>query len=95
MGRGGGGQVVSVHAFHSDDLSSNTAFSVKFVFERTKINKKRSGLPNIKKQNNLENTHQRVKCYCTADLLFDSFGFNQTSKPIFIILEQSIWIQTK
>ena len=53
MGRGGGGQVVSVHAFHSDDLSSNTAFSVKFVFERTKINKKRSGLPNIKKQNNL------------------------------------------
>ena len=41
----GGGQVVSVLAFSSDDLSSNPAdvisFSIKFVFEK---NKKRPGL---------------------------------------------------
>ena len=44
----GGGQVVSVLAFHSDDLSSNPAevynFSVKLYLKRTKINKKRLGL---------------------------------------------------
>ena len=41
MGRGGGGQVVSLLAFNSNNLSSNPAqaysFSCKFVFE---INKK-------------------------------------------------------
>ena len=35
------GQVVSVLAFYSDDMSSNSAdvhsFSVKFVFEKTKM----------------------------------------------------------
>jgi len=37
LGRGGGGQVVSVLAFYSDDPSSNTVEaykSVKFVFEK-------------------------------------------------------------
>ena len=38
MGRGSGGQVVSVLTFNSDDSSSNPAevysFSVKFVFEK-------------------------------------------------------------
>ena len=40
----GGGQVVSVLAFYSDDPSSNPAeiynFSVKLLLKRTKINKK-------------------------------------------------------
>ena len=44
MGRGGG-QVVSVLAFYSDNPSSNPAevynFSIKLLLERTKINKKR------------------------------------------------------
>ena len=38
MGRGSGGQVVSVPTFNSDDSCSNPAevysFSVKFVFEK-------------------------------------------------------------
>ena len=29
-----------------------------------------------------ENTHKRGKYHCTADLLFDWFGFNQTSKTV-------------
>ena len=41
----GGGQVISVLAFDSDDPSSKLAevnsFFVKFMFNRTKINKKR------------------------------------------------------
>ena len=41
MGRGGG-QVVSVLAFYSDDPSSNpTVLSLKLCLKRTKINKKR------------------------------------------------------
>ena len=44
MGRGGG-QVVSVFAFYSDDPSSNPAdvysFSVKFVFEKNENKQKR------------------------------------------------------
>ena len=63
MGRGnnvvsegrGGGQVVSVLAFYSDDPSSNPAevynFSVKLLLKRTKINKKRPGLAHFKKNN--------------------------------------------
>ena len=47
LGRGGG-QVVSVLAFYSDDPSSNPAevynFSVKLLLKRTKINKKEAGL---------------------------------------------------
>ena len=47
MGRGGV-QVVSVLTFYSDDPGSNPAevysFSVKLVFERTKIIKLRPGL---------------------------------------------------
>ena len=46
MGRGGG-QVVSVLAFYSDDPSSNPAevynFPVKLLLKRTKINKKEAG----------------------------------------------------
>ena len=42
-GCGGGGQVVSMIAFYSDDPSSNPAepcvFSVKFVCEKTKKHK--------------------------------------------------------
>ena len=30
-----------------------------------------------------ENTHQRGKYHCTADLLFDWFGFDQRSKTVF------------
>ena len=55
MGRGGG-QVVSVLAFYSDDPSSNPAevynFSVKLLLKSTKINKKRPGLAHLKKMNN-------------------------------------------
>ena len=44
----GGGLVVSVLAFYSDDPSSIPAevynFSVKLLLKRTKINKKRPGL---------------------------------------------------
>ena len=52
LGRGGD-QVVSVHAFYSDDPSSNPAdaysFSVKIVFEKDrKINKERPGWPIFK-----------------------------------------------
>ena len=47
LGRGGG-QVVSVLAFYSDDPSSNPAevynFSVKLLLKRTKINKKEAGV---------------------------------------------------
>ena len=47
MGRGGG-QVVSVFAFYSDDPSSNPAdvysFSVKFVFEKNENKQKEAGL---------------------------------------------------
>ena len=50
MGRGGG-QVVSVLAFYSDNPSSNPAevynFSVILLLKRTKINKKRPGLANF------------------------------------------------
>ena len=54
MGRGGG-LVVSVLAFYSDDPSSIPAevynFSVKLLLKRTKINKKRPGLAHLKKIN--------------------------------------------
>ena len=47
MGRGGG-QVVSVLAFYSDDPSLNPAdvynFSVKLLLKRMKINKKEAGV---------------------------------------------------
>ena len=50
----GGGQVVSMPAFYSDDPSSNPAevynFSVKLFLKRTKINKKRPGLAHLKKK---------------------------------------------
>ena len=49
----GGGQVVSVLAFYSDDPSSNPAevynFSVKLLLKRTKINKKEAGVGPFKK----------------------------------------------
>ena len=48
LGRGGGGQVVSVLAFYFDDLSSNPTevynFSVKLYLKRKEINKKRPGV---------------------------------------------------
>ena len=51
----GGGQVLSVLAFYSDDPSSNPTevynFSVKLLMKRTKINKKRPGLAHLKKIN--------------------------------------------
>ena len=48
-GRGGGGQVVSMLAFYSDDPSLNPAEAYSFlckncVWKRTKINKKRTEL---------------------------------------------------
>ena len=49
----GGGQVVSVLAFYSNDPISNPAkaysFLVKFVFEKNKNKQKRPGLPIFKK----------------------------------------------
>ena len=52
----GGGLVVSVLAFYSDDPSSIPAevynFSVKLLLKRTKINKKRPGLAHFLKKMN-------------------------------------------
>ena len=49
---GGGGQVVSVLSFYSDDLSLNPAednnFSQKMFLKRKKMNKKRPGLAHLK-----------------------------------------------
>ena len=48
MGRGGG-LVVSVLAFYSDDPSSNPADSLNILFEKTKINEKEAGFdPSLK-----------------------------------------------
>ena len=51
LGRGGG-QVVRVLAFYSDDLSLNPAeayiFSVKFVFEKNESKQKRPGMDHLK-----------------------------------------------
>ena len=56
MGRGGG-QVVSVLAFYSDDPSSHPtealSFSIILCLKRTKINKKRPGLAHFFKKLNL------------------------------------------
>ena len=53
-GGSGGGQVVRVLAFYSEDPSSNPAevynVSVKWYLKRTKIYKKRPGLTHLKKQ---------------------------------------------
>ena len=54
IGRGGGGQVVSMLAFYSNDPSSNPAdaysFSVKFVFEKNENKQKEAGVgPFLKK----------------------------------------------
>ena len=47
-GRGGGGQVVSILAFYSDNPSSNPgdaySFSVQFGLKRTMIKKKEVGV---------------------------------------------------
>ena len=52
LGRGGG-QVVRVLAFYSDDLSLNPAeaytFSVKFVFEKNENKQKEAGVGPFKK----------------------------------------------
>ena len=51
LGRGGG-QVVSMLPFYSDDKSSNPAeayiFSVKFVFEKNESKQKRPGMDHLK-----------------------------------------------
>ena len=48
MGRGGGGQVVSVLAFYSDNPSSNPveaySFSVNFVVEKNENKPKETGV---------------------------------------------------
>ena len=53
IGRGGGGQVVSMLAFYSNDPSSNPAdaycFSVKFVFEKNENKQKEAGVGPFKK----------------------------------------------
>ena len=63
MGRGGG-QVVSVLAFYSDDPSSNPAevynFSVKLLLKRTKINKKEAGVGPFLKHHLFINTKHCV-----------------------------------
>ena len=47
----GGGLVVSVPAFYSDDPSSNPAgYLINFLYEKTKINEKEAGVgPSLKK----------------------------------------------
>ena len=54
----GGGQVVSMLAFYSDDPSSNPAevcsFSVKLLWKRTKINKKEDGVGPFKKMKTID-----------------------------------------
>ena len=41
----GGGLVVSIPAFYSDDPSSNPAgYLINFLYERTKINEKEAGI---------------------------------------------------
>ena len=50
LGRGGG-LVVSVPAFYSDDPSSNPAgYLINFLYEKTKINEKEAGVGPIKKK---------------------------------------------
>ena len=53
----GGGQVVSVLNFYSDDPSSNIAqvynFSVKLLLKRTKIDKNEAGVAPFEKQESL------------------------------------------
>ena len=46
LGKGrGGGLVVSVPAFYSDDPSSNPAgYLLNFLYEKTKINEKEAGV---------------------------------------------------
>ena len=52
LGLGGGGQLVSVLAFYSDNLNSNLAkaynFSATLFLKRMKINTKRPGLVHLK-----------------------------------------------
>ena len=67
LGRGGG-QVVSVLAFYSDDPSSNPAevynfFSVKLLLKRTKINKKEAGLAHFKNLS-LSNPTPNLMYFC-------------------------------
>ena len=53
MGRGGG-PVVSVLAFYSNDLNLNPAGYLNFLYEKTKINKKKVGVgPSFK--NSIDN----------------------------------------
>ena len=40
----GGGPVVSVLAFYSDNLSSNSSGHLIFLYEKTKINQKEAGV---------------------------------------------------
>ena len=53
MGRGGG-QVVTVHAFYSDNPSSNPAdvysFSVQYVFEKNENYQNQNGLAHFSKK---------------------------------------------
>ena len=44
-----GGLVVSLLAFYSDDPSSNLAGYLNFLYEKTKMNKKRPGLAHLLK----------------------------------------------
>ena len=49
VGRGGG-LVVSVPAFNSDDPSSNPAgYLINFLYKKTKINEKEAGIGPLKK----------------------------------------------
>ena len=62
----GGGQVVSMLAFSSDDLSSNPAgvksYSIKFVFEKKENNQKEAGDDQFKKYfSKNHNPLQRLK----------------------------------
>ena len=54
---------------HSDWLKSATRLATFNHYALFEIRDLRS-----------ENTHHRGKYHCTADLLFDWFGFNQKSK---------------
>ena len=64
----GGSLVVSVLAFYSDDPSSNPAGYLNFLYEKTKINKKRPSLAHLRK--NMPDDYQLVGYIIAASSTF-------------------------
>ena len=69
----GGGLVVSVLAFYSDDPSSNPPGNLNFLYEKMKINKKEAGVCSILKNNTLKWSKFTLDSKCfTCHLVFSS-----------------------